>query len=62
MLNAWEWTIIGIAGVVIVLWGPTKLPAFARTKSKRKTRGNTSRNRFLLFDGYRTENNDKKIF
>jgi len=30
MLSGWEWIIILIAVVVILIWGPSKIPEFAR--------------------------------
>lgn len=30
MLSGWEWIIILIAIVVILIWGPSKIPEFAR--------------------------------
>ena len=30
MLDSWEWIIIGIIAIVIILWGPAKIPEFAR--------------------------------
>jgi sec-independent protein translocase protein TatA len=30
LLDSWEWIIIGIIAVVIIMWGPSKIPEFAR--------------------------------
>lgn len=30
LLSGWEWIIILLAVVVILIWGPTKIPEFAR--------------------------------
>jgi TatA/E family protein of Tat protein translocase len=29
-MPGWEWLIIGVIAVVIILWGPSKIPEFAR--------------------------------
>lgn len=36
MLEGWEWIIIGIIAVVIILWGPAKIPEFARALGRAK--------------------------
>jgi sec-independent protein translocase protein TatA len=30
MLSGWEWIIIGIAAIVLIMWGPSKIPEFAK--------------------------------
>jgi sec-independent protein translocase protein TatA len=30
MLEGWEWIIIGVVAIVIIMWGPAKIPQFAR--------------------------------
>ncbi len=36
MLEGWEWIIIGIVVVVIILWGPSKIPEFAKALGRAK--------------------------
>ncbi len=36
MLEGWEWIIIGIVAVVIILWGPAKIPEFAKALGRAK--------------------------
>jgi TatA/E family protein of Tat protein translocase len=30
MLEGWEWLIIGVVAIVIIMWGPAKIPEFAK--------------------------------
>jgi sec-independent protein translocase protein TatA len=30
MLDGWEWIVIGVVAIVIILWGPSKIPEFAK--------------------------------
>jgi sec-independent protein translocase protein TatA len=30
MLSGWEWIIIGVVAIVIIMWGPSKIPEFAK--------------------------------
>ena len=30
MLDGWEWIIIGVVAIVIIMWGPAKIPEFAK--------------------------------
>ncbi len=36
MLEGWEWLIIGVVAIVIIMWGPSKIPEFARSLGKAK--------------------------
>ncbi len=36
MLEGWEWIIIGIVAVVIIMWGPAKIPEFAKALGRAK--------------------------
>lgn len=36
MLEGWEWIVIGIVAVVIILWGPAKIPEFAKALGRAK--------------------------
>ena len=30
-MQGWEWIVIGAVAIVLILWGPTKIPEFARS-------------------------------
>lgn len=36
MLEGWEWIVIGIVAIVIIMWGPSKIPEFAKALGRAK--------------------------
>ena len=36
MLEGWEWIIIGVVAIVVIMWGPAKIPQFARALGQAK--------------------------
>jgi sec-independent protein translocase protein TatA len=36
MLEGWEWVIIGVVAIVIIMWGPSKIPEFAKALGRAK--------------------------
>lgn len=36
MLEGWEWLIIGVVAIVLILWGPSKIPEFAKALGRAK--------------------------
>ncbi len=36
MLEGWEWIIIGVVAIVIIMWGPSKIPEFAKSLGRAK--------------------------
>ena len=36
MLDGWEWLIIGVIAIVVILWGPAKIPEFAKALGRAK--------------------------
>jgi sec-independent protein translocase protein TatA len=35
-LEGWEWIIIGVVAIVIIMWGPAKIPQFAKALGQAK--------------------------
>jgi TatA/E family protein of Tat protein translocase len=35
-LEGWEWIIIGVVAIVIIMWGPAKIPEFAKALGRAK--------------------------
>jgi sec-independent protein translocase protein TatA len=46
MLGGWEWLIIGIIAIVIILWGPAKIPEFAKALGRAKGEFNNASKEF----------------
>ncbi|MFB3888022.1 MAG: twin-arginine translocase TatA/TatE family subunit [Candidatus Bathyarchaeia archaeon] len=46
MLEGWEWLIIGVVAIVIIMWGPSKIPEFARALGKAKGEFNKASKEF----------------
>jgi sec-independent protein translocase protein TatA len=36
MIGGWEWIIIGVIAIVIIMWGPAKIPEFAKALGRAK--------------------------
>jgi sec-independent protein translocase protein TatA len=36
MLEGWEWLIIGVIAIVVIMWGPAKIPEFAKALGRAK--------------------------
>jgi sec-independent protein translocase protein TatA len=36
LLEGWEWIIIGVVAIVIILWGPSKIPELAKALGRAK--------------------------
>jgi len=36
MLDGWEWIILGVVAIVIIMWGPAKIPEFAKALGRAK--------------------------
>jgi len=36
MLEGWEWIIIGVVVIVVIMWGPAKIPEFAKALGRAK--------------------------
>ncbi len=46
MLEGWEWIIIGVVAIVIIMWGPGKIPEFAKALGKAKGEFNKAQKDF----------------
>jgi sec-independent protein translocase protein TatA len=46
MLEGWEWIIIGVVAIVIIMWGPAKIPQFARALGQAKGEFNKASKEF----------------
>jgi sec-independent protein translocase protein TatA len=46
MLEGWEWIIIGVVAIVIILWGPAKIPEFAKALGRAKGEFNKATEEF----------------
>ena len=46
MLEGWEWLIIGIVAIVVIMWGPAKIPEFARALGRAKGEFNKAKQDF----------------
>jgi sec-independent protein translocase protein TatA len=46
MLEGWEWIIIGGVAIVIIMWGPAKIPEFARALGRAKGEFNNASKEF----------------
>lgn len=46
MLEGWEWLIIGVVAIVVIMWGPAKIPEFARSLGRAKGEFNKATKEF----------------
>jgi sec-independent protein translocase protein TatA len=46
MLEGWEWIIIGVVAIVIIMWGPAKIPQFAKALGRAKGEFNKAQKEF----------------
>ncbi len=36
MIDGWEWIVIGVVAIIIIMWGPSKIPQFAKALGRAK--------------------------
>jgi sec-independent protein translocase protein TatA len=46
MLDGFEWIIVGAIAIVVILWGPAKIPEFARALGRAKGEFNKAQDEF----------------
>jgi len=46
VLEGWEWIIIGVVAIVIIMWGPGKIPEFAKALGRAKGEFNKASKEF----------------
>ena len=46
MLDSWEWLIIGVVAIVIIMWGPAKIPEFAKALGRARGEFNKASKEF----------------
>ena len=46
MLEGWEWLIIGVVAIVIIMWGLAKIPEFAKAIGRAKGEFNKASKEF----------------
>ncbi len=46
MLEGWEWLIIGVIAIVIIMWGPAKIPELAKSLGRAKGEFNKASKEF----------------
>jgi TatA/E family protein of Tat protein translocase len=46
MIDGWEWIIIGVVAIIIIMWGPAKIPEFARSLGHAKGEFNKAQKEF----------------
>jgi sec-independent protein translocase protein TatA len=46
MLEGWEWLILGVVAIVIIMWGPSKIPEFAKALGRAKGEFNKAQKEF----------------
>jgi sec-independent protein translocase protein TatA len=46
VIDGWEWIIIGVVAIVIIMWGPAKIPEFAKALGRAKGEFNKASQEF----------------